>query len=134
MTALTESKPCERAEWLDGPALVDWLRLHGLENVKAFGGTVQAAITRWQRGARASVYSVDSLMVRLDLHLSEIPDDIWIDSSRTGQKIDEDQRAELIARLEAGEKVKRLAQEFRVSPSTVRFHRDRQRECTHNGP
>lgn len=66
----------EDAEWADGPKLVQWIDKSDAD-LQMLHGTQQRMIQRWRAGAQASFYSIDDVMVRLGLHPSMLPEDIW---------------------------------------------------------
>jgi DNA-binding NarL/FixJ family response regulator len=117
----------ETAEWLDGPQLVDWLEQHGMETASPHGYSTERAVQRWKKGGRANVYAADQVLTQVGCHLHELPEEMWIDAPLRGPKISGKTREEMLRRLEAGEKIKPLAKELSLSPSTVRYHRDRAR-------
>ncbi len=64
------------ASYADGAAVVRWLErradLTGLDETK------RKLIQRWRKGIRASVWAVDDLLVDFHLHLSQLPDEVWL--------------------------------------------------------
>lgn len=68
----------ETAEWLDGPRLAEWLESHGLLSPsRQLGSSTEGSFRRWKNGAKANVFAVDRVLVKLGLALSEIPDEFW---------------------------------------------------------
>lgn len=62
--------------WLDGPRLAAWLRARGVRNkdIDAGGST----LSKWASGQAVREDTADHYLVRLGLHLSQLPDDIWV--------------------------------------------------------
>jgi DNA-binding CsgD family transcriptional regulator len=111
----------ETAEWLDGPGFVEWLESNGLTNVKAqMGRSYEKRIRDWKRGAMASIHTADAVLIRLGLHLSGVPDDLWR-VGRRGKSISECTRTEAVRRvLELGESAQAVARQLGIDPKTVR--------------
>jgi hypothetical protein len=74
-------------EWLDGPRFVTWLegQEEHLENWRV-GSTFGRRLTSWRSGAAASVWAVDRILTQLGLHLSLIPEDLWLQESHLRNK------------------------------------------------
>ncbi len=119
----------ETAEWLDGPRLVEWLRENGLRSAKGqLGGSLERAYGRWREGGMASVYTVDQVLVKLHLHLTDIPESLWAFGRRRrdGGIDSSGRREEILRRLGAGDSVSAVARDLRIARSTVRYYRDTQ--------
>jgi hypothetical protein len=63
------------AMWADGAALMRWL--DGVAVVPPATTTVRRRLDRWRCGAQASFWHVDELLTSLELHVSDIPCEIW---------------------------------------------------------
>ncbi len=73
----------ETAEWLDGPGLAAWLGERiPLDGLAAHHESMYRAILRWRNGDQACVYTVDDLLVRLGIHLSEVPEELFVSTTR----------------------------------------------------
>jgi hypothetical protein len=66
----------ENAEWADGPLVAQWLEQVGAD-CKLMPAARQRMIQRWRAGSRANFYSIDEILISLDLHPSMLPEDIW---------------------------------------------------------
>lgn len=99
----------EQTDWLDGPRLYEWLKEHGLDHPAIeLGREHERAIRHWRDGRRANVYTVDRVLVALGLHLSEVPDDCWVDPPYRGE-LKPERRAEIL----------RLIKDEGMAPGTV---------------
>jgi hypothetical protein len=118
---MAESISPEMTDWLDGPRLAEWLRANGLESAKRqLGPTLERAYGRWRAGGKASVYVLDQMLVKLHLHLSDVPDDLWVawcPAVPTRQKV--------ITLILSGMGPAAVARRLGVDPKTVREHRRR---------
>jgi DNA-binding NarL/FixJ family response regulator len=74
----------------------------------------------------ASVYTVDQVLVKLHLHLTDIPESLWACSRRRpdGGIDSSNRREEILRRLGAGASVSAVARDLRIARSTVRHYRD----------
>ena len=62
---------------MDGPRLVEWLEDRDCLLTDSFVGASSArAIRRWREGATPSLWDVDALLTKLDIHLDELPEDL----------------------------------------------------------
>lgn len=113
--------------WLDGPGLAAWFREEGLvpENEKASPQTasVVRAVKRWDAGERASIWSADRWLIYSGRHLSELPDELWLE----GPYHFDDEAKEEALRLLGEIPLRHVAQRFGVAPATVRYWRERAR-------
>lgn len=77
VTVLHDGEPLTwlNAQRADGPKVVDWMNA----NLPPFHPDSSAARRKWdwERGATASFYALDRIMVSFDRHISEIPDYVW---------------------------------------------------------
>ena len=113
----------ETAEWLDGPRVTSWLRENGLESLRQFESeTLERAYGRWREGARASLYVLDQMLVKLHLHLSDIPDDLWVAPPPCGPRPLQI-RDEVVQLIRRGLGVNAIARQIGCNPKTVRYHR-----------
>lgn len=69
----------ETCEYLDGPCLATWLDEHGMESEERELGFHARRVREWRAGGSANVYTVDKVLVKLGLHLSQIPEDFWLE-------------------------------------------------------
>jgi len=116
----------ETAEWLDGPRFTDWLLENGLNSPAVqLDSRLERAFGRWRAGAKASVWIADAMLVALGLHLSELPDDLWVEEPNGGAgRLTEWAKAEILGRLHASEPVRQIAHQLGCSPGTVRHYRN----------
>lgn len=75
-------------QWLDGPRLVCWLEGKGLFSMQLQVGGLARRVSDWKKGTTANVFTADRVLTRLGLHISEIPDELWVDSPLTGRPIE----------------------------------------------
>jgi len=62
---------------VNGPRLVAWLEERDCLLTDSFVGASSArAVRRWREGASPSLWDVDALLTRLDIHLDELPDEL----------------------------------------------------------
>ncbi len=59
-----------------GPAVVEWLEKH--ERLEFVSETSRKRIQRWRRGAQASYWALDHVLIEFGRHPSELPDSVWI--------------------------------------------------------
>ena len=64
------------AGWANGAALLAWLGSLGIRIVP-LTESWQKKLERWRGGARANFYDVDEVLVRVGLHVSQVPVEIW---------------------------------------------------------
>ena len=69
----------ETAQWLKGPGLAAWLERHGLTSPSLQLGHHARRVRDWKHGGTASVQVADEVLVKLGYHLSELPDDLWLE-------------------------------------------------------
>lgn len=60
-----------------GPKLAAWLAEAGVNRLE-LTPVEQRAVRRWRSGENARFHSVDELLTRLDMHLSVVPDEVWV--------------------------------------------------------
>jgi hypothetical protein len=65
----------------DGRRVEEWLQTAGVipESVEMVDETLARRLRLWRAGAQARVDAVDRVCVKLGIHLSELPDDVWVD-------------------------------------------------------
>jgi hypothetical protein len=63
------------ARWADGASLMTWL--DALATVQPPTAKVRRRVDRWRCGAQASFWHVDELLTSLELHVSQVPCEIW---------------------------------------------------------
>lgn len=67
-------------ECLDGRALAAWIEDHVTDLGAQLNGQTRT-VQRWRNGASARIWTVDEVLTALGRHLSELPDEVWIDAS-----------------------------------------------------
>lgn len=111
------------ADWLDGPKFVAWLEeKHGFES-HLHGRYMNQTAWRWRKGEKVSIWKADELLTKLDLHISLIPEDIWVaPTERVPRRKDFSKglREEVVARRLAGATAHELAEDIGVSERTIR--------------
>lgn len=72
------------AEQVNGPALVGWLESLGRPLSDSFIGNTNARrVRRWRQGENPSIWDVDEVLVDLDIHLDELPEELRPDIATT---------------------------------------------------
>jgi len=59
-------------EWIDGPSLVNWIEERSTVS-EAIAPSALRRIREWREGGSPDLYTVDKVLTKLDLHLSEVP-------------------------------------------------------------
>jgi hypothetical protein len=73
------------AQHADGRAVVAWMLLQGVD--PAVGSeTRRKLIQRWEAGAQASFVKVDEVLVAHGFHVSELPDNAWLEGYCNGRR------------------------------------------------
>jgi hypothetical protein len=76
------------AKWADGRKVYEFLAARGVIERLSMAGTemsglgphalaLREVVYKWKQGGRASLFKVDEVLVQFDMHLSELPDDVW---------------------------------------------------------
>lgn len=71
-------------DFLDGPGFRTWLLETAPAVYHRLDGTTKKG---WANGKPVQVFYADRLCVRANLHLSDIPDDLWVDPVRTDAQV-----------------------------------------------
>lgn len=115
------------AEWADGPKFVAWLADKGLHigEHEAGGKPLARRIRAWATGEEdASFYLVDRVLVHFGRHVSEVPDDIWLEQRRNfGRRrgpVDAEVRVAALRMYEGGATAKDVSRRFGVDPRSLR--------------
>jgi hypothetical protein len=67
----------ETAKWADGPATCAWVLANiAPERITACG--VRQLVLNWKDRAKVSVWAVDRVFVPLGLHISQVPEEMWL--------------------------------------------------------
>lgn len=85
------------AEFADGPKFAAWLRTKDLpEGTKKTGevASLYRRLSAWEAGERVKLASADRWLTYLGLHLSETPDDLWLEDKGWRLKLGSGYRAE----------------------------------------
>ena len=105
-----------------GPKLYEWL-IHTDANLEDanVGPAFARAIDRWKEGDNATLGKVDELCVHVGLHLSQVPEEIWIARPpRKGSRHSTPQtRKEAVERVLAGETNRQVAESIGCTPRAV---------------
>ncbi len=68
--------------WISGPGFVAWLQGQGLLGADVlahrFGPTYSRLTLKWREGSNIQIWTVDKLLTQLDRHISELPDNLYI--------------------------------------------------------
>lgn len=116
------------SDWLDGPKFIAWLEVeHGF---RAYQHTnaIKRRATAWRAGDMASIWKADELLTYLGLHLTLIPDALWLAEPINDRyakpagrsNFPQELRREVIAKRAAGASPHILAIETGVSERTIR--------------
>lgn len=109
----------ERAEWIQGPGLVVWLESHGLFSPDIQLGFHARRIRHWREGKTADLHTADIVLTKLGLHLSEIPDELWLEEAPKARRYTDKDRKEMARRLGEGQTVTAVARSFCCHRETV---------------
>jgi hypothetical protein len=110
-------------EWVDGPRFVEWLeRVRPEYRTELTESQVRTTARFVQERCRGSLPVVDAICVRLDLHISEIPDETWTDppNKRKGSDYPPEVRAQAIGLVRGGATVREVSKSLGVGESTIR--------------
>lgn len=71
----------EVKEYYDGKKFVDWLENHMNRDLRKYLTESQKRrVAGWRSGeANASIYLADVILIRLDLHLTDVPEEFLVD-------------------------------------------------------
>ncbi len=126
----------EEAFWVSGPGFVAWLKGQGLLTAECLShryGTYARQTLSWRQGQNIQIWTVDRLLTKLDRHISELPESIYIEpppsprSPRKGELTAED-KALIDRALEKEMPIRAIAQLTERSETTVRRYVRKQRE------
>lgn len=72
----------EVKEYYDGKKFVDWLENHMHRDLRKYLTESQRRrVHEWKNGdSNASIYLADVILIRLDLHLTDVPEEFLVDS------------------------------------------------------
>lgn len=105
--------------YLDGPKLAAWIAGRvDLVTVFQEQPTVRDRIRKWRNGDCPQARGADSVLTRLGLHLSRVPDGIYIEFRRAAAVSDRD-RNRAVALYRKGKTPAEIAPKFGVRPTTV---------------
>lgn len=126
------------ADWLDGPKFVAWLEGATGFTAEPHGASVKRRVTDWKAGAPVSIWKADDLLTHLGLHLSQVPDELWIDGRHRREAVAKKPRplyptklrTEVVKRRLSGVALKRLTLETGISEGTIkRWTRESRRKA-----
>lgn len=111
-------------EWIDGEALFDWLeneRGVTISGLELFHPTLARRARYWKDGGNAHYATVDRFLIALDLHLTDLPDEVWRETQRKKhpRHLTAEVREEVLQRAESEPK-KALAREYGICAKTIR--------------
>lgn len=116
------------ADWLDGPALCDWLDAFlDCSTFKATHPSLCRRTSDWRAGKPANFYSLDGWLVKLGLHTDELPDHLWCErpARKHNPEHTEEVRLKALKRVDGGEQATSVARDFGVTARTLRNWRDK---------
>ena len=110
----------ELPEWLDGPKFAAWLEDKGIAANDIDPGHGSAP-GKWRRGAGVSIYKADEILTRFGLHITDLPDDMYRESPKTGPhaKYTEEEKLAIIAELDTGISKEELARQHGCCPRSI---------------
>lgn len=119
-----EERPYMTHHWVDGPGLRVWLEAHGVRYMDLPSSDQRRLSAAKTEGGCVSVWVVDRILTRADLHLSDLPDELWREnrapmSRPADQPITDDARAQAIRDFHAGVPARELARRYGVSPKSI---------------
>lgn len=117
-------------DYLNGPLFVAWCRDVGVLPPEGDyqGGhhhdpSVQRRVWDWTHGKQTlNVYSADTLLTLAGWHISQVPDDLWIDKPphKTPVRVDDNAKRDAVSRvLEGGQGPTEVARTLGVHPRTI---------------
>ena len=115
------------SDWLDGPKFVNWLERADDFSGEPHGTAIKRRVTEWRAGAPVSIWSADHLLTRIGLHLSQVPDELWIagrhrtpaPARKVRPTYSKELREALVARVEAGDSLNELSIATGISERTI---------------
>ncbi len=120
----------QERNWLNGARLVAWLEERGFPLTATEVGGHDRAIRHWRDGGACSIFQADRLLTKLDVHLHEVPDGLWLEETpkkgsfvgpRRRFAYPPEVRAEAVRRVMVGEEpLKAVAQSVGCSPKAIR--------------
>jgi hypothetical protein len=105
-------------KFLKGPKFAEWLIRQGYtaEQVDPHA----SRLSKWRNGERVSVYKADEILIGLDRHLSELPDDFYCDRGYTKQCYPAKVRKAVIKMRREGASLYACKRAYGVTPKTVK--------------
>lgn len=104
--------------WLDGPGFAAWLE-ENTDLVPERGSCLEKSIQLWRDGAKPSVFTADDLLTPLGRHLSELPDELYVDPPPIGRATPPAVKEEALEALRGGERPASVASRLGVTKVSV---------------
>lgn len=110
-------------DWLDGPRFYAWLRENGLTALDRQLGHSARRVRDWRDGAVANVYAADRVLVKVGLHLNDVPEDLYREppdrTTRKAKRCTAAERQEILRRWAAGDSRYSIAKDLGRHRRTV---------------
>ena len=113
--------------WLDAPGFRDWLESRRPEWRAELPDSQRRRIQSMRADAqlRVSLAVVDRICCLLDLHINEIPDELWTDGPKTGGPTHPiETRQTALGYLDDGETVRAVSERMGIARATIQHWRD----------
>ena len=111
----------QERNWLDGPRLVEWLEDRSANLAKPVLGDHERAIRHWREGGACSVFQADRVLTKLNIHLHELPDHLWLEESPVVREYTQPVKEAAVRRVVIDEEpIKVVADSVGCSPRALR--------------
>lgn len=114
--------PTQESRWLSGRKVWEWLDQRvDMRDVQMYHPLAMDTIRKWRNGSTAEIYTVDRVLTKLGLHISELPDDIGCDApqARKSRYYSRELKREAVKRYAKGEMVTKIADDMNISASVI---------------
>ena len=75
-------RPWASAMAADGPKVAAWIEKN-IPDYRSVKGDDGKRVLEWSRGVSAGVFTLDTFLTKHGHHLSELPDDVWLEKAPT---------------------------------------------------
>lgn len=107
-------------EWIDGAKFLCYLEAKGFQPA-VHSSTMKRMAVQWRDGAQLSVWKADEVLTELDLHISLLPADVWMQHKRFNHfgPYPQETKEEAVA-LAKKTSIRAVAKQTGISERTVR--------------